>query len=36
MKTMLIADDSSYMRDVIKIFVSNIGVEVVCERDYGA
>jgi chemotaxis response regulator CheB len=35
MKTMLIVDDSSYMRDVIKIFVSKLDIAVIGEAVTG-
>jgi two-component system chemotaxis response regulator CheY len=35
MKKLLIIDDSSYMRDVIKLFVSNLDIDVVGEAASG-
>jgi two-component system chemotaxis response regulator CheY len=35
MKKMLIVDDSSYMRDVIKLMISGLDIEVVAEANNG-
>ena len=35
MKTMLIVEDSSYMRDIIKILVKDLDIEVIGEAENG-
>jgi two-component system chemotaxis response regulator CheY len=35
MKTMLIVDDSSYMRDVIKVFAGKLNIDVIGEAESG-